>query len=460
MPPTLEDRLAEIVGAGHVLSDPALRVPYEHDCTGRFAGTARIVVRPADTAQVAAVVAVCHETGTAIVPQGGNTGLVGGGVPRDEEVVLSSARLDRPGPVDPVAAQVTAGAGVTLQALQAHAAAAGLAFGVDYGARSGATVGGMVATNAGGAQVLRHGTMRAQVMGLEAVLADGSVTRRLSGLLKDTAGYDLPQLLIGSEGTLGIVTAARLRLVPAPAHTVTALLGVADTAAAVQVMRVLRDRVATLNAVEVFYAEGLALVRAHRRLPAPFPVEHPVYVVAECAGRDDPLEELAAALDDAPVLDVAVADDTARRSALWTYREAHNEALAAAGVPHKLDVTVRLGDLVEFERRVRDVVQQAAPGARTIIYGHLGDGNLHVNVLGPDPHDEAVDDAVLHLVAEMGGSISAEHGVGVAKRRWLHLTRSREEIAAMVAIKTALDPNGILNPGAVLPERPMQEGRA
>jgi FAD/FMN-containing dehydrogenase len=283
------------------------------------------------------------------------------------------------------------------------------------------------------------------------VLADGRVFRRLAGLLKDTAGYNLPQLLIGSEGTLGVVTAARLRLVPAQPRVVAALLAVADTADAVEVMCALRAKAPSLNAVEVFYAEGMRLVCEHRKLTSPFATEHPVYVLAECAGSEDPLEELAAAIEDAPILDVAVAEDTGRRRALWAFRELHNEAVAAAGIPHKLDVTVPLASLAEFETRVRDVVETSAPGSRTIVWGHLGDGNLHVNVLGPDPADEGCDEAVLRLVAEYGGSISAEHGVGVSKRRWLSLTRAPAEIEAMIALKRALDPHGILNPGAVLP---------
>src|SRR3954469_2785075 len=373
MPPTtLERRLAAIVGPAHVLGDPELCASYGRDVTGRFAGPAALVVRPGSTGEVSQVLPACNTAGVPVVPQGGNTGLVGGGVPRGGEVVLSLTQLDALGPVDPVAAQVTAGAGVTLERLQQHAAAAGLAFGVDHSARSGATVGGMVATNAGGAQVLRHGTMRAQVLGVEAVLADGRVVRRLAGLLKDNAGYDLAQLVIGSEGTLAVVTAARLRLVPAPAHVVTALLGVGSTGDAVDVMRLLRDRVASLNAVEIFYSDGLDLVCAHRRLAAPFARRHPVYVLAECASSSDPVDELAEALDQTPLLDVAVADDTARRRALWTYREAHNEAIAAAGIPHKLDVTVQLGDIAAFESRVRAAVADAAPGARTIVYGPPG----------------------------------------------------------------------------------------
>jgi FAD/FMN-containing dehydrogenase len=452
MPETLEHGLAAIVGRAHVLVDPEVCASYGRDVTGRFGGQAALVVRPGSTSEVAEVLAACHDAEVPVVPQGGNTGLVGAGVPRGGEVVLSLSRLTALDPVDPVSAQVTAGAGVTLERLQQHAAAAGLSFGVDHGARSGATVGGMVATNAGGAQVLRHGTMRAQVMGIEAVLADGRVIRRLAGLLKDNAGYDLTHLLVGSEGTLAVITAARLRLVQRPAHVVTALLGLGSTGDAVDVMWALRDRVPSLNAVEIFYADGLDLVCGHRGLAAPFAARHPVYVVAECAASADPLQELADALEQTRVLDVAVADDTARRRALWTYREAHNEAIAATGIPHKLDVTVRLGDIVAFEQRVRAVVDEAAPGARTILYGHLGDGNLHVNVIGPEPDDERVDEAVLELVGEFGGSISAEHGVGVAKRRWLHLTRSPEEIAVMVAVKDAFDPHGILNPGVLLPD--------
>ncbi len=448
MPVTLEERLAAIVGGRHVLADPDLRAPYEHDATGRYGAPASLVVRPAGTDEVAAVLAACHETGTPVVAQGGNSGLVGANVPRGGEVLLSLKRLDALGEVDRVAAQVTVGAGARLEAVQQHARAAGLAFGVDFAARSAATVGGMVATDAGGSQALRHGTMRAQVAGLEAVLADGRVLTRLSGLLKDTAGYNLPQLLIGSEGTLAVITAARLKLVAQQPQAVTALLGVPDTPAAVELMVRLRAQVASLNAVEVFYAEGMRLVAERRRLTPPF--ESPVYVLVEAAANESPLEELAEAIGD--VEDVAVADDTARREALWEFREALNEVVAATGVPHKLDVTLPLAELAAFEPRVRAAVERVAPGALTVLWGHLGDGNLHVNVLGPDAGDLAIDEAVLRLVAAAGGSISAEHGVGVTKRRWLALTRTAAEIDTMRALKHALDPKRILNPGAVLPD--------
>ena len=337
-------------------------------------------------------------------------------------------------------------------ALRARLAAAvggsGLALGVDFAARDSATIGGMVATDAGGAQVLRHGTMRARVAGVEAVLADGRVLRRLSGLVKDNAGYDLPALLVGSEGTLAVICAVRLALVRAPARVVTALLGLGDLAGAVALVAHLRVRLSSLQAAEVFFADGLELVCTHRGLAPPFPRGHPVYVLVECGADTDPTESLAAALEEEPaVADVAVADDTARRTALWTYREAHNEAVNAAGVPHKLDVSVPMAAIPAF---AAEVVDGAGPGERTIVWGHLGDGNLHVNVVGPAPGDRSVDERVLRLVAAHGGSISAEHGIGVAKRDWLGLTRSEAEIAAMRAIKRVLDPAGMLNPGVVL----------
>jgi FAD/FMN-containing dehydrogenase len=444
----LRRELAATVGEGHVLADPELRASYETDWTGRFHGSASLVVRPADTEEAAAVVAACGRARAAVVPQGGNTGLVGGGVPRGGEVVLTLERLDAIESVDAAAAQIAAGAGVTLAALQEALRGSGLAFGVDHAARTGATLGGMVATNAGGARAIRYGSMRAQVAGLEAVLADGRVLTRMSGLAKDNAGYDLPAVITGSEGTLAVVTRVLLKLVPELTARVAALFAVGGSGAALALLTRLRGRVASLEAAELFFADGLDLVRAHRRLAAPFPEAHPAYLLVECAGGRDPTEELAAAAADAPEpRAVAVADDTEGRAALWAYRDGHTEAINAAGTPHKLDVAVPLAALPGFERRVRERI-----AARTIVFGHLGDGNLHVNVLGVDPDDETVDAAVLELVADAGGSVGAEHGIGVAKRRWLGFTRSHAEIDAMSALKRALDPRGTLNPGVLLPD--------
>lgn len=446
------DALAQRLGERHVLMDPDLKAAYEQDWTGRFRGDALAVARPADSDEVAAVVRMCGDAGYGIVPQGGNTGLVGGGVPRGGEVVCSLARLSDLEPVDTAAGEVTVGAGVTLAALRDHAAAAGFGFGVDFASRDSATVGGMIATNAGGVHVLRYGSMRAQVLGLEAVLGDGQVISRLPGLRKDNSGYDLTGLLAGSEGTLAIVTRARLRLVPSARARVVAVLGLDDTAGALAVFGRLRAALPSLEAVELFYDDGLELVLRHSAASAPFAQRWPAYLLVECAADADPTDALAAVLADADeVRDAAVATDRPGREQLWRLREAHTEAISAEGVPHKLDVSLPLGRLAEFASGVRAVTAGVAPDARVVLFGHVGDGNLHVNVLGVAPDDQRLDDAVLRLVAGAGGSISAEHGIGVAKVAWLPLTRSPADIAAMRAIKSALDPRGVLNPGVLFP---------
>jgi FAD/FMN-containing dehydrogenase len=454
----LASELAQIVGPANVLVDPQMRAPYEQDWTRRFGGPARLVVRPGDRDQVAATVASCVAQGVPIVPQGGNTGLVGGGVPDksgDCPAVLSTTRLEALSDVDTVAAQVTAGAGVTLARVQATAAPAGLVFPVDLAARDTATIGGMVATNAGGLHVLRYGAMRAQVVGLEAVLADGSVISHLSGLVKDNTGFDLSQLLIGSEGTLGVVTAARLRLVPEHRQKVVALLGVGSTAEAVDALDRLRRGVESLQAAELIYRDGLELVCAHSALAPPLPESWPVYLLVECAGLDDPSDRLFDVIADLDLADsaTAIATDGPGQARLWDYRERHTETVSALGVPHKLDVTLPQAGLAQFETAVRQIVAEVAPGSKLVLFGHVGDGNLHVNVVGPAPDDEAVDEAVLELVASMHGSISAEHGIGRAKAKWLHLSRSPQELAAMRRVKDALDPEHSLNPGVLFADR-------
>jgi FAD/FMN-containing dehydrogenase len=282
------------------------------------------------------------------------------------------------------------------------------------------------------------------------VLAGGGRVSRMGGLLKDNAGYDLPALLVGSEGTLGVITAVRWRLVPLLPARVAALVGLESVSAAAALLGALRTRVPSLEAAEFFLDDGLSLVLEYLRAASPVADRAPVYVLVECASTSDPVGELAAALEAAGVEDAIVADDTASRERLWRLREAHTEAIGAAGVPHKIDVGVPLDRLGEFLERVPAVVEAVAPGARTVLFGHLGDGNVHVNVLGPPPDDESVEEAVLRLVAACGGTISAEHGVGRLKARWLAFVRAPEEIAAMAALKRALDADGTLNPGVVL----------
>ncbi len=447
------ERLRHVVGH-QVIVDRDLIASYTTDWTGRFAGHAMAVVRPSSTDEVAGVVSVCREMGVPLVPQGGNTGLVGGSVPLHGEVVLSLSRLDTLGSVDPAAGQVTAAAGVALAAVQRAARSAGWAYGVDLASRDSATVGGTIATNAGGTRVLRYGDTRAQVLGVEAVLGTGAVVSHLSGLLKDNTGYHLPGLLCGSEGTLAVVTAARLRLVPALSHRTVAILAFAEVSEAVEASVHLRRSLTTLEAAELFLTPGLELVCAVAGLRTPFAQPHPVYLLVEVADRTDPTDALAEATGSLDGLaDVVVATDANRRSELWRYREAHTEAINTLGPPHKLDVTLPLGSLAAFVDRVPDTVRAIAPMARTFLFGHVGDGNVHVNVTGLAPDDDRVDDAVVHMVADAGGSISAEHGIGSAKRQWLGLSRTAEETRAFRDIKRALDPDGVLNPHVLFPER-------
>ena len=397
--------LVEIVGAPNVLTEPDVVAGYAVDWTGRFAGVTPAVVRPGSTDEVAAVVRVCAAQGVAVVPQGGNTGLVGGGVPLEGEVVLSLTRLSGLDAVDRSASQVTASAGVTVAALQAAAAAHGLAYGVDLSSRDSATVGGTIATNAGGLRVLRYGDTRAQVVGIEAVLGDGSVVSHLAGLPRDNTGYHLPSLLAGSEGTLGVVTRARLRLVPATTDHTVALLAFGSTADAVAAITPLRSSCSTLEAIELFLPAGLALVCEVMDVAPPFgpsAAEHGAYLLVEAAARRDTGADLAdavASLDG--VLDVAVAVDAPRRAALWEYRERHAEAINRIGTPHKLDVAVPLRAFAQYLDEVPSVVASVAPDARTWLFGHAADGNVHVNVTGVDPDDERGrrGGAALHRVA-------------------------------------------------------------
>jgi FAD/FMN-containing dehydrogenase len=449
---SLVESLRAIVGERHCLTDPDLRASYETDWTRRWSGRALAVVRPGSTEEVAAVLRACADAGAGVVPQGGNTGLVGGSVPRDGEVVLSTLRLNATEDLHAAAGEVTAGGGASLASVQEAVRSSGWNVGVDLAARDTATIGGMVATNAGGANVLRHGPMRHQLLGFEAVLADGTVLRRLPGMPKDNTGYDLASLLAGSEGTLAVITRVRLRLVPPLARRAVAVLGFADAAAAVAAAGRLRRELASVLALELFTDAGLELVLRHAGVPAPFAARRPAYLLVE-AGSDasDPTDELLAAVDAISADDEAsaIASDPAGRHRLWQLRERHTEAVNAEGVPHKLDVSVPSTRYAEMVDRAPEAVTAADPTARTIVYGHVGDGNVHVNVLGPPPEDDRVDAGVLELALELGGSISAEHGIGRAKVAWLERDRGSEAVAAMRAIKAALDPRGTLNPGVL-----------
>lgn len=444
--------LRAAIGENAVVTDPGVVAAHEVDWTGRFRGHALALVRPASAAEVGEAVRVCTAAGVAVVPQGGNTGLVGGAVPHDA-VVLSTARLDALGEVDGVADAVTAGAGATLEAVQRAAADAGVAFGVDLAARGSATVGGMIATDAGGIHALRYGSMRRQVAGIEAVLADGTVVRQRAGGTAPV-GVDLVSLLCGSEGTLAVITGARLRLVPVLSERATALVAFDDIAAAVAAMAHARANLPDLEAVELVDAASLALAASRAGQPVPFSEPGPVLLI-EAASTRPMLDDLSAALQSMPGMrDAVVASDGPGRRRLWALREGVTEAISSVGIPHKLDVGLPLGRLAAFVEALGPTVAAVDGDARVFVFGHLALGNLHVNVTGPAPEDERVDDAVLRLVVNHGGSTAAEHGIGRAKARWLEFARSPEELAVQAAIKSALDPTGLLNPGVLeVPDR-------
>ena len=474
--------LRAVIGPAHVLAEPDVVAGYATDWTRRYSGVAACVVRPASTAEVADVIRACAAHGAPIVPQGGNTSLVGGSVPSGgppgsdtaaalPPVVLSTGRLTGLDPVDVRSGQVTAGAGVTIARLRAHAAASGLSYGVDLASRDTATVGGTIATNAGGIHTIRYGSTRAHVAGVTAVLADGSVVGDMSGLTAGATGYDIAQLLAGSEDTLAVITAARLRFRIAEPPSAVLLAGVTSIDGAADLLAGIRAAVPGVLAGEYFDTAGMDLVCRATGLPRPPGYDGPAaggdtarprsqagpagFLLAELTSGDGGSDDIPGRLADATLPEETwVATDARGMAALWAYRERLTEAIATRGIPHKIDVAVPAGELGAFRSEL-DGVARSGTGhdgePEVIVFGHIGVGNLHVNVIGPDPADTSVDAAVVRLVAAHGGSVAAEHGVGRAKATWLGLSRSAAEIAAMRAIKAALDPAGVLNPGVLLP---------
>jgi FAD/FMN-containing dehydrogenase len=444
----LVEDLAEIVGPEQVLRDPDLIATYSTDWTRRYQGSPRLVVRPGSTGEVSEILRICQRDGAALVPQGGNTGLVGGGVPRgDSMIVLSTQRLTHCGEVDPGASQVSLGAGVTVAGWRRIARAVGLDAPVDFAARDSATVGGATATNAGGSRVVRFGAMRSQVVGLHAVLADGSVVGSLAGLTKETIGLHWPSVLCGSEGTLAVITEVRLKVVPWFQHVTTALIATRSLANAVATLGAVRP-LPTLDAVELILPEAMALVADHLGATPPVgDAQTQAYLMVEVADHTDPTGALLEALENGgEIQDAAVATDGPQRQRLIAFRDRITESISAQGVPLKLDVAAPVDALDELLTRVRRCIERY--GGRLVPFGHLAEGNVHVNVLEPGNVD-AITAEVLHAAASLRGTISAEHGVGVAKSSWLHLVRSPQELAAIDAVKYALDPTDILNPGVL-----------
>ena len=452
-----EQLSAELGRPGLVLSEPEEVAAYTTDWTHKFSSTAPCVLRPHDTEEVAQSVRACRKLGLALVPQGGNTGLVGGSVPRAGEVVLSLSRLNAIESFDAASATVQVQAGVVLQALHEDLAARGHVFPVDLGARGSCQIGGMIATNAGGIKVLRYGHMREQVLGLEVVLADGTVLSNLNSLKKNNTGLDLKHLFIGSEGILGIITRAVLQARPAPHAVQTALLALETRERLPELLALLRERLRGLSSLEIITRESIALYKEVE--PAardPFDVAYPACVIVEEEtgrgenARDAFLERLSGVIESGLAVDAVVAESDAQAQGIWRLRDGVTEAIGRAGLTHKFDVTIPPEALPGFLDEMERFGNEAG-GLRTLLFGHLGDGNVHVNMMQmPELTEDtfyakgpALAERIYAHVAELKGSISAEHGIGIAKREYLHHSRTAEEIDLMRRLKRLLDP-GVL----------------
>ena len=450
---TLQKRLAAIVGGANVLTEAAEMKPYTVDWRKQYAAPAECVVRPASTQELAQVVALCARESVAVVPQGGNTGLVGGSVPTgaQREIVLALGRMNRIRELDALNDTMTVEAGCVLATVQRAALEAGRLFPLSLAAEGSCQIGGNLSTNAGGVNVLRYGTARDQVLGLEVVLPDGRIWDGLRGLRKDNTGYDLKQLFLGAEGTLGVITAAVLRLHPKPTASATAWIAVGSPREAVELLAELRERLGErVSAFELVSRNCLEAVLAHvSELRDPLGAPRPWYVLAELGDSGAPealLERVAEALAEREAV-LAQSGEQAR--ALWRIRESIPEA-QFTNVKHDISVSIsRIPDFVEMAERA---LAAAFPEVQVFCFGHVGDGNLHYNV-GPrrlvDQRD-AVSRIVYEVVAHLGGSISAEHGLGQLKREAVRSQKSPLELELMRRLKSALDPKGLMNPGKVL----------
>jgi FAD/FMN-containing dehydrogenase len=464
--PALLARFAAIVGDKFAITDPVLKAPYLHEMRKLFEGHTPMVLRPGSVAEVSAILKLANETATAIVPQGGNTGLVGGQIPHHNEIVLSLNRLDRIREVDPTSNTITCESGVTLQRAREAAAAADRLYPQLLPSEGTCTIGGNLSTNAGGTAALAYGIARSHALGLEVVLADGRVLNNLNKLKKDNTGYDLKNLFIGAEGTLGIITAAVLRLVPRPRAIETAFAGIASAEAALELLGLAQERAGNdVTSFELMTRQGIDLVLEHGAgCRDPLGKPYCWYVLIELSsqqgeGARDVLEDiLSQGLERGLVLDATVADSLEQAKAFWRIREMFGEVQGYAGGSIKHDISVPVAAVPEFIKEANAAVIALIPGARPLPFGHLGDGNIHYNVSQPIGADKSeylkrwdeMNAVVFAVVKKFGGSISAEHGVGVMKRDLLPSVKDPVALDLMRSIKHLLDPKGILNPGKVL----------
>jgi FAD/FMN-containing dehydrogenase len=461
------DRLKDAVGAQGFSEDAGELAPHLQEWRSKYKGHTPLLLKPDNTAQVSTLLRICHETGTKLVTQGGNTGLVGGQIPLHGEVLLSTKRMNRIRHLDESGMTLTAEAGATLAQVQCAADDKGLVFPLSLASEGSCTIGGNIATNAGGTHVLRYGMTRALVLGLEVVLAGGVVLEMLRTLPKDNSGYDLKQVFIGSEGTLGVITAAGLKLFPKPEVAVTAFAAVPSPAAALKLLGQMQHATSgQLSAFELIPRVALDFVTRHiDGTRDPLAASSPWYVLMEATGgRHANLaasfeDGMAAAMTDGIVSDAVVAASQSQAASLWKLRESISESQKREGASIKHDISVPVAAVPDFLERATPAVLAILPGARAVSFGHLGDGNLHFNFNSPAAGDDPgflaqwdeVQQVVHDIVKEFGGSISAEHGIGAMKVASLPRYKSHEELDAMRALKAAFDPKNILNPGKTVP---------
>lgn len=460
-------RLREILGAEGATDDPAEIAPHLIELRGRWRGQTPLLLKPTNTDEVSRILALCHETRTPVVPQGGNTGLVGGQIPTRGELLLSLERMNKIGPVSAAEQSIEVGPGAILKAVQDAADAAGMYFPLSLAAGGSCTIGGNLATNAGGVNVLRYGMARELVLGLEVVLADGRILDLMRGLRKDNTGYDLKQIFIGAEGTLGIITRAKLRLHPKNTQHITVFIKLSSISEALPLLRAIQAATGGMvSAFELVPEEGFALVLEHipgTSVPfADYSGWSVLFEVAHSAGpgiKDAVEGVLAEAMEGGAVTEAVVAKNERDRQAFWRLREAIPEAQRKAGPSISNDISVQPHDIPELITRSYRAIERAMPGARPFSFGHVGDGNIHLAVRAPlgqeDPflgRRAKIEDAINEEVERLGGSISAEHGLGLAKNNVISRYKSAAEIAVMRSLKAALDPRNILNPGKLLPD--------
>ena len=464
--PDLLKRFVAIVGDKYAITDPEMQQPYLVEMRDLFRGVTPVILRPGSVAEVAAIVKLANDTKTAIVPQGGNTGLVGGQVPHHNEVVLSLTRLDKIREVDPVSNTMTVEAGVTLQRAREAAAEAGRLYPQLLPSEGTCTIGGNLSTNAGGVAAVAHGISRSHALGLEVVLADGRVLNILNKLKKDNTGYDLRDIFIGAEGTLGVITAAVLKLVPRPRSVETAYAAVTSPQAAVDLLGIAKDRAGgDITSFEMMLREGVEAVIKHDSVSRdPLGKPSPWYVLIELssqarAGLRETMEEiLTEGMERGLVTDATIADSLDQAKAFWRIREMFGEVQRHMGGSIKHDISVPIAAIPAFIEEANAAATKLIPGARPMPFGHLGDGNIHYNVTQPEGADKAaflkrwdeVNAVVFDVVRKYHGSISAEHGVGIVKREWLPKVKDPVALDLMRTLKRTLDPKGILNPGKVL----------